>query len=142
MARVRRPWILLVVLVCSLVLSAGSAVAKGPKKNPRLTWTPERIVQTVNPGQSVQLSASFTSAVELQNVTLNISGGLGKIVQISPSSIASLKAGEVATVTLTVTLPAKAAHTQSGVLKVKAGKKNLPGSLKIQIKVPGTDEDK
>ncbi len=147
MFRVRRSWMALLLAFACLILVAGAsaAEAKGPKpkKNPKITWSTARVTQTVSPGQTATVSASFSSSVDLQNLTLAIPGDLANIVSVSPASIASLKAGEVATVTLTVAVPAADAHSQGGVLKITQGKKSLPGSLKIKITVPGSaDEDK
>jgi len=146
MFRVRRSWMALLLVCACLILVAGAsaAEAKGPKpkKNSKITWSTARVTQTVNPGQTATVSASFSSSVDLQNITLAIPGDLANVVSVSPSAIASLKAGEVATVTLTVAMPAADAHSQGGVLKITQGTKSLPGSLKIKITVPGTDEDK
>ncbi|MBA3470520.1 MAG: hypothetical protein H0T53_12850 [Herpetosiphonaceae bacterium] len=148
MVRVRRSWMALLLVFACLILVAGAGTAqaqgkgKGPKKNPKITWSTARVTQTVNPGQTATVSASFSSSADLQNITLSIPGDLGTIVSVAPASIASLKAGEVATVTLTVTMPSSGAHSQGGVLKITQGKKSLPGSLKIKISVPGADPDK
>jgi uncharacterized membrane protein len=142
MFRIRPSWILLVSIVSCLVLAASLSVAqaKGPKKNPKLTWTPAKIVHTASPGQTTMLSVSFSSSVELHNITLAIPGDLAGVVTVAPASIARLQAGEVATVTLTIAVPAAGAHSQAGVLKVHQGKKSLPGSLKIKLTVPGSAE--
>ena len=147
MLRVHRSWMPLLLVFACLILGAGAsaAEAKGPKpkKNPKITWSTARVTQTVNPGQTATVSASFSSSVDLQNITLAIPGDLAKVVSISPTSIASLKAGEVATVTLTIAMSTVDAQSQGGVLKITQGTKNLPGSLKIKITVPGSpDEDK
>jgi hypothetical protein len=144
----RRFRLLLPLLLVAGLLVAGSADAKGKgkgngaAKNPKLTWSPVRIAQTVNPGQSVSVTATVSSTVDVENVALTATGGLARVVTITPSSL-SLKAGVAATVTIVITEPASGAHGQGGAIKAKLGKRSLPGSLKLKITVPGTeDEDK
>jgi hypothetical protein len=139
---------LLPLLLVAALLVAGSADAKGKgkgngaAKNPRLTWSPVRIAQTLNPGQSVTVTATVSSTVDVENVALTATGGLARVVTITPSSL-SLKAGVAATVTILIAEPASGAHSQGGAIKARLGKRSLPGSLKLKITVPGTeDEDK
>jgi hypothetical protein len=144
----RRFRLLLPLLLVAGLLVGGSADAKGKGKgngaasHPKLTWSPVRIAQTVNSGQSVSVTATVSSTVDVENVALTATGGLARVVTITPSSL-SLKAGVAATVTIVITEPASGAHDQGGAIKAKLGKRSLPGSLKLKITVPGTeDEDK
>jgi hypothetical protein len=140
----------LLLVACLLIAGAGAAAAKGKGKGngngakppkAHLTWTPARIDQTVSPGQSVSVTATVSSPVDVANLTLAATGGLAKMVTITPSSL-SLKAGVPATVTIAISAPASGAHSQGGSIKAKLGKRSLPGSLKIKITVPGAEEDK
>jgi hypothetical protein len=144
--------LLLPLLLVAALLVAGAAAAdakgkgngkgNGAAKHPSLTWSPVRIAQTVNPGQSVSVTATVSSTVDVENVALSATGGLARVVAITPSSL-SLKAGVPATVTIVISEPAAGAHSQGGAIKAKLGKRSLPGSLKVKITVPGTeDEDK
>jgi hypothetical protein len=138
---------LLPLLLVAALLVAGAAAAdakgkgkgNGAAKNPRLTWSPVRIAQTVNPGQSVSVTATVSSTLDVENVALTATGGLARVVTITPSSL-SLKAGVAATVTIVITEPASGAHSQGGAIKAKLGKRSLPGSLKLKITVPGTED--
>lgn len=136
----------LLLVACLLIAGAGAAAAKGKGKGAKqpkahLTWTPARIDQTVNPGQSVSVAATVSSPVDVANLTLAATGGLAKMVTITPASL-SLKAGVPATVTIAISAPASGAHSQGGTIKAKLGKRSLPGSLKVKITVPGSEEDK
>jgi hypothetical protein len=142
--------VLLLLVACMLIVGSGAAAAKGQGKSngaakklqTQLTWSPVRIDQTVNPGQSVSVTATVSSTVDVENLTLAATGGLAKMVTITPASL-SLKAGIPATVTIVISAPATNAHTQGGSIKAKLGKRSLPGSLKVKITVPGSeDEDK
>ncbi|GIK40856.1 MAG: hypothetical protein BroJett011_46890 [Chloroflexota bacterium] len=132
------------LLVGFLVVSAGTAFAKPGHGKGKITWTPGRVEQVVEPGQTVTVKASFVSPVDLTHVTFRLSGGLSRIVSIEPASLATVKAGSTQTITLTITQPTEKAHNQGGVMQVRVGQRNQPHSLKIKITVPspGEDEDK
>ena len=134
------------LLVACLLLAGAGAAAKGKgngsakKPQARLTWTPARLAQTVSPGQTVSVTADVSSTVDIDNLTLAPTGGLAGMVTVAPASL-SLKAGVSATVTLTISAPSAGAHSQGGSIKAKLGKRSLPGSLKVKITVPGSDEE-
>src|SRR5215212_3385973 len=148
--------------VAMLLLSFGAAAAKGnDTPNPphggagqspagkgkpaRLTWTPRRITQAVTAGQTVQVTATFTSSADIAEATLVIPGGLGKVLKADTATLTNIKAGIPTMVTFTVTMPAKA-HTQGGVVQVRAGQRMLTQPLPVLLTVAsgndtGQDED-
>src|SRR4051794_27648115 len=73
-------------VVTLLLLTFGAAAAKpdkplrdtrqpsgGKGKPARLTWTPGRVTQAVTAGQTVQLTATFTSSADIDEAMLFIS---------------------------------------------------------------------
>src|SRR5690348_8080488 len=79
-------------VVTLLLLTFGAAAAKpsdtpnlphgsaghlltGKGKPARLTWTPRRITQAVSAGQTIQLTATFSSSADIAAATLVIPGG-------------------------------------------------------------------
>jgi hypothetical protein len=148
--------------VAMLLLSFGAAAAKGnDTPNPphggagqpptgkgkpaRLTWTPGRITQAVTAGQTIQITATFTSSADIDEATLVIPGGLGKVMKADMTKLTNIKAGAPTTVTFTVTMPSKA-HIQSGVVQVRAGQRMLARPLPVLLTVTsgndtGQDED-
>jgi hypothetical protein len=138
-------------VVALLLLSVGAAAAK-PKDTPkaphgdagqppagkgkpaRLTWTPGRISHAVTAGQTIQLMATFTSSTDIAEATLVIPGGLGKVLKADTAKLTNIKAGVLTTVTFSVTMPAKA-HTQGGVVQVRAGKRMLTRPLPVLLTV-------
>ncbi|MEN9933518.1 MAG: hypothetical protein RLZZ387_97 [Chloroflexota bacterium] len=153
-----RTLVITLVLVSLALVPLGSAAAaqgqgqpKARQPKARITWTvpsapapgqPARVEVAVTPGQPVApIEVTLTSSTDVANVTLVPSGGLARVVTVEPSSIASLKAGQLVTVRLTVAMPADGAHSQGGVIKVRAGKRSLPASLKVQLTVPGAPDD-
>lgn len=128
-----------------LALSVGVAAAKpgpgGKEKaaKARITWSAERVEQTLAAGQAATVDVSLTSSADVPNATLRIRGGLGRVVSVSPATF-NLKAGVAQSVRLTMTMPADGAHSRGGVVQVRSGKRNLPSALKVKLTVPG-DED-
>ena len=120
------------------------STAKEGARKARITWNPVRVIRTVQAGQTLQVEATFTSSADLAQVTVRVPGGLGRFVTVAPTSFASVKAGTPTKVTLTVTMPAEQAYSQGGVVQLRAGKRNLPQALKVQLNPgasDGTDAD-
>ena len=141
-----RPVIIPLVLIALLILTVGAAAAKGggggkghPKAKPakaHITWSQPRVVQTVTPGQTSVVEVTLTSSTDLTNVTLRVPGGLGRVVKVEPASFTSLKVGVATPVKLTISMPAQNAHSQGGVVQLRAGKRAIPASLKIKLTIP------
>ncbi len=134
------------VLVGLITLLVGTTAAaprqkpsppkRGPQKT-RITWTPKRVVQTLNPGQTVQVNVTLTSSTDLHNLQLQLPGRLGKTAKVSPSQIATVKASVPTSVTLTLTMPNGETDGVGGVVLVKAPKaRTLPGNLSVKLKAP------
>jgi hypothetical protein len=156
-----RRLIITLAVVALLLLTIGAAAAK-PNDKPklphgagqpptssgtpaRLTWTPRRITQAVTAGQTIQLTATFTSSADIAEATLIIPGGLGTVLKADIATLTAIKAGALTTVTFTVTMPAKA-HTQAGVVQLRAGQRMLAQPLPVLLTVAngndmGQDKD-
>jgi len=150
MSRYRRLLSTLGVIVM-LLLTVGAAAAKpndkpkpphgwaghlpaGAGKPAHLTWTPRRITQAVTAGQTIQVTATFSSSADIAEATLVIPGGLGKVMKADTATLTNIKDGALTTVTFTVTMPAKA-HTQGGVVLVRAGQRMLARPLPVLLTV-------
>jgi len=150
MSRYRRLIVTLGV-VALLLLTFGAAAAK-PKDTPkpphgdtgqplagngkpaRLTWTPRRITQAVTAGQTIQITATFSSSTDIAEATFLIPGALGRVLKTDTAKLTNIKAGALTTVTFTATMPAKA-HTQGGVVQVRAGRRMLAQPLPVLLTV-------
>ncbi len=140
-----RPVIVSLLLVALLILTVGAAAAKGGgggkghlKAKPakaRITWSQPRIIQSVTPGQIGVVEVTLTSSADLTNVTLWVPGGLGRVVKVEPASFTSLKAGVATPVKLTISMLSRNAHSQGGVVLVRAGWRAIPASLKVKLMV-------
>jgi hypothetical protein len=138
-------------VVALLLLTVGAAAAKpndkpkpphggasqppaGKGKPAHLIWTHGRITQAVTAGQTIQITATFTSSADIAEATLVIPGGLGKVLKADTAKLTTIKAGIPTTVTFTVTMPAKA-HTQGGVVQLRVGQRTLARPLPILLTV-------
>ncbi|HWQ15590.1 MAG TPA: hypothetical protein VNL77_22505 [Roseiflexaceae bacterium] len=135
----------LLIAVCLALLGAGAVGAapgkprpnsqgKGPKA--RITWSLPRVDRTLSPGESATVEVAITSSADVDNLQLWIPGGLGRMTTMAGAPT-SLKAGQPVTFTLTFTMPATGALSQGGVVKVRAGRRNLPANLPVLLTVRG-----
>jgi hypothetical protein len=140
MSQYRRLLITLGV-VALLLVSFGAAAAKGndkpqspnPHRPARLTWTPTRLYQAVTAGQTMRITASFVSSADIKEATLIIPGGLGRVLKADPAKLTNITAGTTTTITFTVTVPANGAHTQGGVVLIRAGQRVLAQPLPVLL---------
>lgn len=104
-----------------------------------ITWSPNPVTGSVAPGAFVVVPATFTSSVNLTNVTLDITPSLGGTVTIVPNTFAAVLAGVPNPVTITFTAPATGDRTQfNGVVHLRTGHQNHPQNLKLRFTVtPG-----
>jgi hypothetical protein len=144
-------------VVALLLLTVGAAAAKdndspkqphgqvgrpsaGKGKPAHLTWTPGRITQAVTAGQTVQVTATFSSSVDIAEATVVIPGALGRLLKANTTTLTNIKAGALTTVTFTVTMPANGAHTQGGVVQIRAGQRVLARPLHVLLTVANAND--
>jgi hypothetical protein len=114
-------------------LPHGGAV-HGRGKPARLTWTPSRITQSVTAGQTIQVTATFSSSIDIAEAALIIPGGLGRVMKADTAKLTNIKAGTLTAVTFTVTMPTNG-HTQGGVVQVRAGQRMFARPLPVLLMV-------
>ena len=76
--------------------------AASTNKGPAISWNPTSITDTANPGSRQSFPVTFTSSANLANVEINVVPELIGIVKVTPTSFASIQAGQTATVTVSV----------------------------------------
>ena len=114
----------------------------GAGKPAHLTWTPRRITQAVTAGQTIQVTATFSSSADIAEATVRIPGALGRVMTADTATLTNIKAGALTTVTFTVTMPAKA-HIQGGVVQVRAAGRMLARPLPVLLTVAtGNDTER
>jgi hypothetical protein len=137
--------LLMLTVSAAAAAKGGGGSGKGHPKDKgqhaRLTWSVGRVEQTVAPGQTVEVEVTLTSSADLSNVTLRVPGGLGRVLRVEPASFATLKAGVATPVKLTIAMPSDGAHSQGGVVQVRAGRRNVPAALKVKLTIPSSADD-
>lgn len=110
-----------------------------PGKGNIITWSPNPVSASVVQGNFIVVPATFTSSVNLTNVTLDITPSLGGTVTIVPNTFAAVTAGVANPVSITFTAPATGDRTQfNGVVHLRTGHQNHPQNLKLRFTVtPG-----
>lgn len=91
------------------ILATTPAQAKkgGGNKKAKIEWSQPRVQATVNRGETVQATLTFTPTTDITNAEFRITASLGDTVAMDPSSFASLTAGTPQQVTVTFTAPAE-----------------------------------
>ncbi|MGE5138808.1 MAG: hypothetical protein ACM3JD_05040 [Rudaea sp.] len=126
---------LLAMLVLSQMAVTPSALAKG-KVPPKVKWDHHPITGTVTRGVSTTTTVSFTTNVDLTNVTLRLTPSLKGAVTISPTTFASITAGTSYSVDITVDVPANSKRMQyNGVLTLRIGHRALAMPLPLRFRV-------
>jgi hypothetical protein len=136
----------LLLIACMAMLLVSTAAAnpgrgtrpgKSIPRKARVTWTPKKVQQTLSPGQTTTLVATFTSSTDLENVSLRVPGNLARVVTLSPTRFANIKAGEPVKVNVSIAMPAENAKNISGSVQVWVGnKRNVATPLSIIVKLP------
>jgi len=106
---------------------------------PKITWTPNKISETVSPLESKSVVVSFTTSENINNVDVNVVPELQPYLQIQPSTFSSIKAGSTNNLTLTISASANSPlGTFDGTIQLKStGKpaktyaKPLPVTLSV-----------
>jgi hypothetical protein len=100
-----------------MLLLSGAAVVSA---DPTITWTPSAVVETVVQGEAKTQMVSFTSSEDLSDVAAKIAPALQPYVSATPSFFPSIRAGDVVTLTLTLSAPADAPlETFQGALRLR-----------------------
>ena len=106
---------------------------------PRITWTRNKISETVSPQQTKSVFVSFTSSEKIYNVIVRIDPEVQPYLRIKPRMFSFIKARSVIHLTLTISAPVGAPFgTFNGTIQLKStGKsaktyaKPLPITLNI-----------
>ena len=140
--------VLLIVLefiaTCALVACGGggdSSTAIESSKQPEaaglgsaIAWTPASITDAANPGSRQDISVLFTSKASVSNVTVTVVPELRSIVSVRPTSFASLQAGQVSVLTLTVApSAAESLRTLQGTIRLLQGSATIANPLPVNV---------
>jgi len=91
---------LLAMLGLAALFAAPPAAAE-----PAIRWNPNRVEETLQPGQTRTIGTSFTALADVPSAILRVSTSVTPYVSVQPSSIGPVSKGQTVTVTLTVSVP-------------------------------------
>ncbi len=135
---------LLVVLVLSQVTVSPTALAKGGPGGPpakigpsaKIVWSQRPVTATVAPGSSFSTTVTFTSTVDLTNVTLRLTPSLMGTTTVTPSTFTTITAGVPYSVEIDVAIPANTMRSAyNGTLTVRKGNRAFALPLPLQFTV-------
>jgi len=105
-----------------------------------ITWTPERIEETLNKGAKKELSIAFMSRKDLQKVNLWITPELRPFIEIDPHVFKKIEANTPNEITLRLAVPSDAqlGHYE-GTIHLRVGSRTYPETLKIKLDIVSVD---
>ena len=128
--------IVVAVLALSLVAITPTAYAKwGPPA--KITWSSNPVTATIAPGATYSTTVTFTSTVQLNNVTLRLTPWLMNTTSVSPTTFATISAGVPYTVEIDVAIPANTCRQPHyvGVLTVRTDHHAYADPLQLRFAV-------
>ncbi len=98
-----RPLIVATALIVVILLRPSSLSTAPP-----VTWTPGKVMKTVAPGNATITTVSFTSEVNLSDISVFVVPELEPYVTAEPSAFDHIIAEETFTIALTISAPINA----------------------------------
>lgn len=99
-----------------------------------ISWTPGTLAFSINPGGKQDVPVTFTSSVALSNVAVTVVPALKNIVSVSPTSFATLQAGQTATVTVKVApSAAESLRLVEGTIRLVVGTSTVAKPLSVSL---------
>jgi len=137
-----------------LALTVGAAAAKDkdgpgrpgkpgePPRAAQITWSVPRVVQQIAGGSEATVDVTFTSSADLEQVTLRVPGGLGRVLKAEPASWDKVAANTPVAVRLTFATPAKLTRgALGGAVQVRAGQRALGQPLPVRVVFQAAGDD-
>ena len=144
--------LLLVFVSCATLLSCGGGGDGGtfapppatppPPPPPNITWSSSSVEPILSPGESASQDMTFRSDRSFQNAVVEVIGNVATFVTISPSSFASIPAGQDQTVSLSFSVPqGTSLGTLNGTIQVRSGGQTLSQTLSVLLNIWQKFED-
>jgi len=101
-----------------------------------VVWTPERIEQTLGFEETIDIRATFTSSIELNNVDLWVVPKLEPFVRLEPKHFESIEAHTPYEVTVHISVPhGTYPGLYDGTIHLKVGNKTYPQTLNVDLSI-------
>jgi hypothetical protein len=103
---------------------------------PAISWSQPRIVVTLSPGETLSKDVTFTSTVELTNITFEAGPKIARFLTIEPSRFPGVSANQPQSIRMKFSIAsATTLGKYEGTVHVRSGRKTLPHTLKVIIDV-------
>ena len=127
--------------VAAVLVACGGGGGSSDRESPQglgvgsaIAWTPGTLAFSINPGGRQDIPVTFTSSVALTNVSVQVVPELRNIVSVTPTSFASLAAGQNATVTLTFAPSAtESLRLVQGTIRLVVGTSTVAKPLSVSL---------
>jgi hypothetical protein len=133
----------LAVIGSALLLSATLAGCGGqsttqnkPTPQPQVTWSVNQLEVVLSPGETTSRNVNLTTNIAVQNLVLEAAPAISPFVTFSPSSFASVPAGQPQPVHIVFATPSDTAYqTYQGFIQARLGGQVLLNTLTVLLPV-------
>lgn len=123
-----------VIAILGLILGSVYLYAQKSGK-PTVQWSQKEVVEIVLPNTTKNVSVSFQSGINLNNVTFFITSGLRNVISVNPSQFTSISAGNNYNLTLTVNSGNKSQVKFEGTVHLRDNLNYATNALPLPITV-------
>ncbi len=125
-------------VICLIILSLVLFLAQGQRGT--VKWNPAKIIKTMRPGKSQDISVTFISNSVLNNVKLWTGPALQPFMSVEPNYFSTIKVSTPVTVTLHVSVPpGSQLGSYNGTIDLVGDSATYTKTLKVEIKVVDFD---
>ncbi|HYY41827.1 MAG TPA: hypothetical protein VE775_03780, partial [Pyrinomonadaceae bacterium] len=113
------------------------------KTQPRIVWSEESINVTIAQGEKSTKTLTLKSSEKIDDVMLEPVPELAAFLRVQPATLSSIKADAAQEVSISFDIPADSApRTLEGTIHVRQGKRTLPQTLKVALKIEQAPEER
>lgn len=135
MTLLRRIVVGMMLILAALAFSVAAVDAKDDDR-PTIAWSPQKVEATVGAGTSTNILSTMTTSRRLRNVTFRVVPAIDPFVDVTPSSVSQLSAGQSTIVTLAISVPASTSlGTYHGTIHVLSKGKKVGKPLPVILHV-------
>jgi|GEM_PF-4699072 len=105
-----------------------------------VTWSPEKIEETIGKGTMRDIPVSFITRAGLKNATLWVTPELKRFIRLDPVHFEKVEANTSYQLTLHLVIPERAkGGSYEGAIHLRVDKKTYPSTLKVKLQIAETN---
>jgi len=135
---VRSSRIIQLAICCVALIVLFSVLIKpaAPQNATRIVWSESHLFVTLFPGEAVSRSVQFTSAADLDQLTIGVVPAIAAFMHVDPLSLETVVGNQPQPIQLLFQAPTTAVvGTYEGTIHVRRGTATLPDTLKVTVSV-------